>query len=69
MGAFMGNDVPELPQFGSIFILLLDVIEDLIVGENFLILVIIDEAAQLEPFSTQVQSSLWKQAQDKNQKQ
>ncbi len=41
-GTFMSNDVLEFPQFGPIIILLLNVVEDLIVRENFLILVIID---------------------------
>jgi len=49
--AFMGNNSPELPHFGSIIILLLNMIEDLIVGENFLILVIIDRAVELGLFS------------------
>jgi len=41
----MGYDVPEFPYLGSIIILLLNVVEDFTVGENFLILVIIDGAA------------------------
>ncbi len=49
----MRNNVPELPQFGPVIILLLDVIEDLIVGKDLLILAlsIINGAAELEPFS------------------
>ncbi len=45
----MCYNASELPQFGPIIILLLDVVEDLIVGENFLMLAIIDGAAELEP--------------------
>jgi len=52
---FMGNNSPELPHFGSIIILLLNMIEDLIVGENFLILVIIDRAVELGPFSIAIE--------------
>ena len=47
----MCNNVPELPQLGSIIILLLNVIEDLIVVENLHILVVIDRAVECEPFS------------------
>ncbi len=50
-GAFMGNNVSELPQFGSIVILLLNVIEDLTLKQTFFVLVIIDGAAELELFS------------------
>ena len=48
--AFMCHDAPELPYFSSIIILLLNVIEDLIVSQDLLILIIIDRAAELEPF-------------------
>jgi len=40
--------VPELPQFGLIIILLLDVIEDLIVSKDLLILIIVNGAEELE---------------------
>ena len=44
----MHNNAPELPQFGPIIILLLNVIEDLIVSKDLLILIIIDGAEELE---------------------
>jgi len=44
----MGKNAPELPHFGPIVILLLDVVEDLIVSKNLLILVVIDGAEELE---------------------
>jgi len=47
----MSYDAPEFPYLGAIIILLLNVVEDLIVGENFLISIIIDGAAELETIS------------------
>ncbi len=47
----MGFNMPKLPHFGPIIILLLDVIENLIIGQDLFILIIIDRAAELEPFS------------------
>jgi len=41
------NNAPELPQFGPIAILLLNLIEHLIVGEDFLILIIMMEQQNL----------------------
>ncbi len=54
----MGYNAPEFPYLGSIIILLLNVVEDFIVGENFLILVIIDGAAELERISITVEISI-----------
>jgi len=53
-GGFKHNNVPEFPQFGPIIILLLNVIEDPIVWEYFLILNIINSATKLEPFGITV---------------
>jgi len=47
----MPSDVLELPEFGARIILLLNVVEDLGVGEDFLELIIIDQTPELEPFS------------------
>ena len=44
----MHCNASELPHFGPIIILLLNVIEGLIVGENLLILVVVNRAAELE---------------------
>jgi len=58
----MGENVPELPHFGSIFILLLNVIEDLIVSKDLFILVIINGAEDLNwsawPWSLASSSSM-----------
>ncbi len=55
----MSNNSSEFPQLGPIIILLLIVVEDHIVGENFLILVIIDGATmELELFSIIVELSI-----------
>jgi len=54
----MHNNVPELPQLGPIIILLLDVIEDLIVGKDLLILVIINGAEELELISMAMELSI-----------
>jgi len=50
-GALMPSDALELPEFGAGIILLLNVVEDLRVGEDFLKLIIIDRTPELELFS------------------
>ncbi len=44
----MCRDMTEFPDLCAIIILLLNVIEDLIVRQDFLILIIIDRAAELK---------------------
>ncbi len=44
----MSSNVLKLPKFGPIIILLLYVVEDLIVGQDFLILIIVHRAPELE---------------------
>jgi len=47
----MSGDALELPEFGTGVILLLNVVEDLGIGQDLLELVIIDRAPELEPVS------------------
>jgi len=46
----LSSDALELPEFGTRIILLLDVVEDLGVGQDLLKLIIIDRTAELESF-------------------
>jgi len=45
------GDALELPESGAMVILLLDVVENLRVGQDFLKLIIIDQTPELESFS------------------
>jgi len=54
-GAFVSNNAPALSQIGPIIILLVNVIEDLIVWDNFLVLIIMVGASELEPFGITVE--------------
>ena len=47
-GSFVSNDTLELPDLGTIFVLLFDEVENLIVQQHLFILVIIDGAMKLE---------------------
>ena len=46
----MSSDALELPEFGTRIILLLDVVEDLRVGQDLFKLIIVDRTTELELF-------------------
>jgi len=54
----MGKNAPELPHFDAIVILLLDLVEDLIVGKDLLILIVINGADELETIRMAVKFSV-----------